>query len=183
VHINHLIFGSTYLIGLFWIAAGVGGGLGVIVASLAFVIYATYVLRWAPLFGIIYLLFPAAPLSLGALAINTLVGPSVLTFLGLSSHTNLGEVMCGLLTVLASFLAQLAGHAMYEDFKAPPALSHGFVAAPPLEWISFLLRCWEVDGKAEELLGLQGVWEETRELRMSAHALLARCDGQRSGGS
>ena len=48
--------------------------------------------------------------------------------------------LLGLGTVLASFTFQLVGHALHEDFSAPPLLFHGFVAAPLLEYMSLVFR-------------------------------------------
>ena len=42
--------------------------------------------------------------------------------------------------VLFSFSAQLLGHYFFETIHAKPNLFHGFVAAPTLEYVSFLLR-------------------------------------------
>jgi len=67
--------------------------------------------------------------------------------------------------ILGSFMAQIAGHVMCEDYQAPPSLMHGFVAAPILETVSLMLR-----------LGLlssddQDVWKEVDEIRHRAAQL------------
>ena len=55
-----------------------------------------------------------------------------------SAQINWQATLTGVALVLMSFVAQLAGHALHEEFAAPPHLFHGFVAAPLL--ILFRLR-------------------------------------------
>lgn len=51
------------------------------------------------------------------------------------------QAMSGFALMMGSFACQLAGHAYFEVFQAPPDLVHGFFAAPVLEWMSLLGRC------------------------------------------
>ena len=49
-------------------------------------------------------------------------------------------IIASLVTILSSLILQVIGHASFEEFQAPPAISHGFLAAPVLEWACFWLR-------------------------------------------
>ena len=67
-------------------------------------------------------------------------------------------VLISLAVIILSFSFQLIGHFYCEKFIAKPDLWHGFVAAPILEWVSFLFR-------VNLLPELADVWEEVTEIR------------------
>ena len=69
-------------------------------------------------------------------------------------------VLVSLGVVFVSFICLLVGHRMHEEFQAPPLFFHGFIAAPALEWITFLYR---VGLSRPE--GLESLEREVRDLR------------------
>jgi hypothetical protein len=51
-----------------------------------------------------------------------------------------GVMLIGFGFWFMSFMLQLTGHAIFEEFEAPMLPWHGFVAAPILEWCCFCYR-------------------------------------------
>lgn len=67
-------------------------------------------------------------------------------------------LLIGLAVILLSFCLQLIGHFSCELFIAKPDVWHGFVAAPILEWVSFLFR-------VNVLPEMLDVWDEVTRIR------------------
>eukprot|EP01123_Difflugia_compressa_P004501 TRINITY_DN15931_c0_g1_i1.p1 TRINITY_DN15931_c0_g1~~TRINITY_DN15931_c0_g1_i1.p1 ORF type:complete len:137 (-),score=8.25 TRINITY_DN15931_c0_g1_i1:10-369(-) len=62
--------------------------------------------------------------------------------------------------VILIFGLQLIGHWLHEDFESPIFPWHGFVAAPPLEYMALLHRIFR--NKYEQ------VWKEVEDMRRQA---------------
>ena len=188
IHINHMIFLNTYLLGVFIFCGSVVQLLVniclsmipgekdkmicqvLVVISLALLVlaYGSYVVLLAISFkkyirsecpektskksivGLLtYMIFVILLTVLAFVCVDALE----------SSPTN-SIINCsiGFSIILGSFGVQLLGHWCFEYFNAKPDLWHGFVAAPVLEWISFLHRC----GSMQEL---DPIWKEVLEIR------------------
>ena len=68
------------------------------------------------------------------------------------------KILVDLGIVLGSFVMQILGHCMFEEFHSPPNLAHGFIAAPLLEFVSLVFRLGflhdlrvEVDREVEKI--------------------------------
>ena len=137
IHRNHLLFLSTYLLGVAlslaaWRAAAT------LTAAAAYSVYAAWLLRGAPCAAACFVVYIGVQCA-GALWLAGGLGPA--GDAPLAAWSRWQRAMLGLGAVLGSFCAQLVGHARYEELHAPrPHLFHGFVAAPVLEWASALLR-------------------------------------------
>ena len=159
---------SSYTVGALLVAAGLaqacglgaatGAAAGVSGGALGLALAVSLVLAWPPLLGAVYLAFPVTPLAAlaaylaerAADAAASSPSPSsssssaLAAAVFLSSHLSaLGaaSAAAGGALVLLSLLGQGAAHVVHEDFAAPPALAHGLVAAPALEWAALAVRC------------------------------------------
>eukprot|EP00756_Hemistasia_phaeocysticola_P059026 Hpha_TRINITY_DN35725_c0_g1::TRINITY_DN35725_c0_g1_i1::g.139861::m.139861 len=150
MHINHLIFLNTYMFGVF--LAFSSTGLWPVVSAVA-VLYALYAVMLTRGVAVPYALFVGG-MACGAWFVveNELIGHL------LKWH----YALVGLGVILVSFILQLAGHAVHEDFKAPPLLKHGFVSAPVLEFMSLVFRL----GLCRDLR--QRVYEQVETARADA---------------
>jgi len=126
LQLNHLLFLNLYVLGVLMIAASFGGWSSVCTIM---AIYASYAVYLARLQALPYLCL----VGLLAVYATELAARS-----GSQQSYNWEAALTGLWIVFGSFLAQLAGHALFEEFAAPPHLFHGFVAAPLLEFVSLL---------------------------------------------
>lgn len=131
LHINHLIFLHTLLFGMMLSVSAAG------VWELTVAVVALFV-------AYICLLFTARRSLLAlpyCLFVSLLATSAWIVREELSRGFRPWQILLvGLGIVLTSFAVQLYGHAKYEEFEAPPNLWHGFVAAPILEYTSFLFR-------------------------------------------
>ena len=150
------MFLHTYVLGVFiCAAAALRFPLVAAVASL----YAMYIMgltRRRPLLGAAYCVAFLGPLAYAAVVLEALLEQQL-------DNSRAAAAGAGLAIVLGSFMLQLLGHCLHERFQAPLSLLHGFVAAPPLEWISFLLRCGFAGGVHDPVFG--GIWEEVASAR------------------
>lgn len=129
LHVNHLIFLHTYLFGMLLLLASSTEWL-VLAGTTA--VYAMYVIVLTQRLALPYVAFVGG-LAAAAWELQR----------WLSIAVELAPWMVALIAVgvvLSSFICQLVGHAVHERFQAPPAILHGFVAAPPLEYVSLLGR-------------------------------------------
>lgn len=129
LHINHMIFLHTNFISL-------------VLVTVIFSMYACVIIR------------PLHFTALYTLGILVLAAVAFVFEAYLSSTYDLQKWAIGAIgggVVLASFVCQLLGHALYEDFTASPNLIHGFLAAPILEFQCFLYR-WKLSNPAEYVL-------------------------------
>ena len=136
LHINHLLFLHTYLLAVFTIAGGVGSLLapvwgGAAVQMLFFIAICVYAMSLGGVRGSPYCVFVGLVLWIARFEVPRWLG-------GEDPST---QAMSGFALMMLSFACQLAGHAYFEIFQAPPDLLHGFFAAPVLEWMSLLGRC------------------------------------------
>lgn len=130
IALNHLLFLNTYVLGVLLVVDSCGGPLALyVVVSL----YATYSLAMSLGAALPYMV------CIALLCVAAQRAGEALRSSGGLDHS--WEVPCvGVGLVLLSFIAQLVGHALHEEFSAPPDLFHGFVAAPVLESISLQMR-------------------------------------------
>ena len=136
LHINHLVFLHTYGIGIGVLTLGVS-------SFLSFLILFSYC---------IYILLLSSSglkknkgLLYGLLYIGSFVTVQIFAVYSIAEAVNefqkIETVALGLLIILVSFMMQLVGHCLHENFATEPHLVHGFIAAPFLEFISLLIRC------------------------------------------
>ena len=128
IHINHMLFLNTYLFGVFLIVASSGLWQLVVAVAALYALYAVVLTRGiALLYGVAIFGIAAGAWFLVDTTATAAFHSWYYAFVGLG-------------VVLVSFVLQLVGHAIHEEFKAPPLLKHGFVSAPVLEYVSFLFR-------------------------------------------
>lgn len=125
IHVNHLVFLNTYLLGIFVALGSVHGAvLGVVALALsahAFELAGACV---------------AAPFAVQVAGL-VLVAESAQNAL----DAGIGAMTMGLAVALASLLAQVAGHAVFEELRPlRPAPLHGLVCAPFLESVALQFR-------------------------------------------
>ena len=130
LQLNHLLFLNTYMFGILSIAASILQGW--YLAYAVTLIYAAYALYLARFWAVPYLCLVSLLAVLATELATTMLQNEE------SNQTSYIAPLTGLGIVLGSFIAQLAGHAMFETFAAPPHLFHGFIAAPLLEFVSLL---------------------------------------------
>lgn len=126
LHINHMIFLHSYMFGIFTISS-LGGWLSLFMAALPFLLYTIFIIK--PVIGAGFYICVVSGLAVAAEVFGNYIATS-----------DWMTAVIGLGIVLISFCCQLAGHAFYEDYFAPPALLHGFIAAPILEFQCFLYK-------------------------------------------
>ena len=132
IHINHIIFLQTYLYG--WAVVFCSPPLAVPILLLVIMILLA-------LYSILLVKGPGCLPFLFSLTLVSVCGYFTKQALADHAHVDDGYIaLIGLGIVLASFIFQLLGHAMFEEFMAPPSLMHGFIAAPVLEGMSLLFR-------------------------------------------
>jgi uncharacterized membrane protein YGL010W len=124
IHINHLIFGQTYLFGATLLLLS----LGTLYPSLAaMVTYVSYCVRMEYYLGMSYstviLVVYFAAFSLWAFVLDR--KPAYLLSIGI---------------MVTSLLCQVVGHQVYELYQASPNLLHGLYSAPFLEWCGLWYR-------------------------------------------
>jgi hypothetical protein len=128
LHINHMIFLHTYLFGLLLLCS-CGGWIPLIVIDAMYIIYAWKLIQ-PHAYAIAYSLFLCA------------IGFVAKFFLFIMESEYDYEVwevvIIGVGIIIVSFMCQLYGHHRYEDYTAPPSLTHGLFAAPILEFQCFL---------------------------------------------
>jgi hypothetical protein len=155
IHVNHLVFLNAYLLAVLTLLDGTDALLGfpallpagtrVLPAALVAAL-CMYALRLGGVRSVPYCAFVAA---LGWIATARM--PGLLQELGGYHENDNGDdgpsqqaarasAGAGFGLMLAAFMCQLAGHALFEVFQAPPSLMHGFFAAPVLEWLALLGR-------------------------------------------
>ena len=166
-HVNHLIMGVVYLSGLFMaLAAPWSSSLGAyFVSSLLFSLCVLFVLDCGASVGLAFIVVPIVP----ALLFSYLAAPvveEVIKGLGSSVHGAAAIGMGSVIIILAGLFGQVAAHTAWEEHQAPPALLHGFVVAPPLEWLVLWLRC---GGTVPAQL--YGVMEEANAIRSSSDVI------------
>lgn len=127
IHVNHMFFLNTYLFGVFLIVASFG------LWQLVFAVAALYAL-----YAVVLTRGMAAPYA--AIVISGLAAGAWFLVDTTTSFDNRYYAFIGLGVVLVSFVLQLIGHAVHEEFNAQPLLKHGFVSAPVLEYVSFVFR-------------------------------------------
>lgn len=159
ITINHLLFLNTYVFGVLLALASCGGNVALYIVTSLYATYALCMSRGAalPYVGCVVLLCMSAQR-----------GVEVLHSSGLDRSW---EVTCiGACVVLLSFMAQLAGHGLHEEFSAPPDLFHGFVAAPVLESISLQMRLGLMPALSEVVNGeVERVRSEGRRTAQEHH--------------
>ena len=185
LHLNHMIFLNAYLFSVFLVAAS--SGYWQVPAALA-AAYGLYVVvlagRWvgAPYVVLVGLLASGAWLLRLALAGDFDVGEA-----GSGAGEGAGVklepwqiLLVGVGAMLGSFICQLVGHARTERLIAKPHLFHGFVAAPALEWVSFLYRCGAIRPPF-----LNEVWGEVAIIQKDAarRAAETKAGGSKMGGA
>lgn len=132
IQINHLIFLHTYLLGVFILSSC--DWITFFLSMSPFMLYASLIIRpWH--YCVLYNLF---------ILIIATVGMWINLYL-LGSVYLWETVVISLVIILFSFICQLVGHYLFEKIQAPPSLLHGFIAAPILEFQSFLMRMNVVD--------------------------------------
>ena len=132
LHINHMIFLFTYILGIL-LAMSAGGWILTALGTSLLIMYAMYVVKDMSI-----------PFMFIVIGLNYLV--RVIDegyFMQDEGSTN--KLLTALAICLGSFFVQIAGHIVFEDYQAPPSLMHGFVAAPVLETVSlqFRLGCFK----------------------------------------
>jgi hypothetical protein len=166
IHVNHLAFLNAYLLAVLTLLDGADAllrlpvllpaGIRVLPAALVAAVWA-YALRLGGVRSAPYCVFVGA---LGQVAtaglLQSLLGYTRDDAPGVSTGAGFGFM-------LAAFLCQLAGHALFEVFQAPPSLIHGFFAAPVLEWLALLGRL----GLMPELV-MQDVWRRVKAIRTTS---------------
>lgn len=155
LHYNHLLFLHTYLFGTFLLLAAAGQ----LVVAAGSLVYASYTLLLTRAALPSMLTYCAFLLALAGIAWHVSLrcgGPA----------STVAWTATGI--IIGSFACQLVGHAWHEAFVAPPALAHGFLAAPPLEVLVLMERL----GVQPTLHG--AVLRRVRELRTEAFRQLER---------
>jgi hypothetical protein len=144
LHLNHMIFLNTYLFSVFLVAASSGYWQVPAALAAAYSLYVVVLARWvgAPYVVLVGLLASGAWLLRLALAGDFVEARPPLALAGSGVRLEPWQILLvGVGAMLGSFICQLVGHARTELLIAKPHLFHGFVAAPALEWVSFLYRC------------------------------------------
>ena len=152
LHINHLVFFNTYLFGAsvikFLYVADSKNNHNIIIRAMN--LMSSRNQFGEVLTGAFYIVFVVGGVAVGAYFFNEhmmkefgKVWKKILVDLGI---------------VLGSFVMQILGHCMFEEFHSPPNLAHGFVAAPLLEFVSLVFRLGflhdlrvEVDREVEKI--------------------------------
>lgn len=168
LQLNHLVFLHTYLAGVLLLLAAAsqalcGGPLILVLSSATYVAFVGAFLR-----------VPGAAAPYCALLVALAAGAWELhSWLAAASPVAAPwwaepwAVGAGI--VLGSLSCQLVGHALHEEFLAPPAPVHGFFAAPPLEWLSLLCR---LGARPALLNGLEAAVDEVRQRAREKQALI-----------
>ena len=119
-------------------------------------------------FGQVDFIFPSSWEHNGIVLTHTILIAAICTsahfFVAIHGVTSLlrwQQILIGIGVSLTSLLMQLAGHFMWEDFQAPPAISHGLLMAPLLEWHSLFYRCSCYGRQSKQ----QKIWEEVDAAR------------------
>lgn len=165
LHLNHLVFLNTYIIGMLVTSSGLCGTLSdddhgqcsVWTMVVLFDTYALVLTRGVAL--------PYAAMVGGFGVLAMMLSNTVHAYY----HSHVYVILVGLGIMLCSFAAQLLGHRYFERFAAPPHLFHGFVAAPLLEYSSLLFRLGLLPGLCAE------VAVEVQKARGEAGARLMDC--------
>jgi hypothetical protein len=140
LHINHLLFLHTYGIGIGILTLGLSSFLSFLILFL----YCIYILLLSSsgltknkglLYGLLYI---------GSFVILQIFAVSFIAE-AVNEFQKIETVALGLLITLVSFMMQLIGHCLHENFATEPHLVHGFIAAPFLEFVSLLIRCKIID--------------------------------------
>lgn len=128
LHLNHLIFLHIYLFGLFLLCACFSW-LVCLVLEAAFITYACKLIQPSP-YAIVYVVILCA---IGLAAMGCLfIMETELDYEIWEIFIVAGGI------ILFSFACQLIGHYRYEKYTAPTSLTNSLVAAPILEFQSFL---------------------------------------------
>lgn len=140
---NHLVFLHSYMIGIFLLSS-MAGWFVLLFAALLFAIYAMYLIR--PVGGaMLYTIFIAV-ISYSAFELQSYIEISC-------NLTNWMQALVGFGIILISFVCQLIGHSLHEEYTAPPRLTHGLFAAPILEIQSLILRLQLGDKQFQKEIG------------------------------
>lgn len=141
IHINHMFLLHTYLLGAYFSACVYSdNSVPVIVAIASLVtICDLVVLRSHSLIlcGLSHVIIMVWPLAYAAHYLSLYVQTAYSM-----DRSNVCMLVAGPTVMLTSLLLQVAAHHYHEEFQAPMSLLHGLLAAPGLEWTSFLLRCY-----------------------------------------
>jgi len=140
LHANHLFLLHVYQLGLLTLVACLPSiCLGTLytayycvplyVASLALCMFEILFAR-GTVYGWTHSMLVVLPLTAAAQYISEIM----------VEQWNYIAILICLGVIVVSLLLQVLGHVLYEEFQAPPANSHGFLAAPVLEWTCLWLR-------------------------------------------
>jgi uncharacterized membrane protein YGL010W len=154
LHINHLIFGNLYLISLLMFGYSLGGLIGMGVTSLIYLSLCNYVMGWKVKYGIVFTLHFAILFFIG--------WKSSMFYESSAKDARFPLMWFSLCSILFCFICQLIGHQLFESRQAKPSLYHGFIAAPPLELLSLIMRVSDERSLPTEL---RGIWSEVVETR------------------
>lgn len=154
LHFNHILFLHSYVLGVLMTAAAALRFPLVVSLSVVFACYVIGLLRKLPLLAGSYCLMWLGPIAYAAVCAESHL--ELVTSRGTAAGI-------GLAVVLGSFMLQLLGHCLHERYQAPISFLHGFVSAPPLEWVSLFLRVGALGGPKDAFLG--GVWQEVDDFR------------------
>jgi uncharacterized membrane protein YGL010W len=153
LHINHLIFLNSYLFGVSLLLNTISP-YAVIPVFAAYSLYAMNLMSSRSHFqevltGALYICIVGC-IAVGAYFCNE----HLMTELGKTWK----KIMVDVGIILGSFMMQILGHCLFEEFHAPPDLIHGFVAAPLLEFVSLVFRlgflrdlCVEVNTEVQKV--------------------------------
>ena len=161
LHANHLLFLHSYVFGLFALFASPRSMPVFAIGTLLFIAFAIWLIRVIGIWVLPYALWLAALARLACEVVWSWSG-------GIPPITS---ALISLAVILVSFVAQLIGHALFEEFVAPPSLCHGFLAAPPLEYVCLLLRLG--------LLPRLNALVSCQAAALRARAALQACESQR----
>lgn len=160
LHFNHLLFLQSYELGVLLLLCAGSEWLMTAVAAL-YAVYAAWLAREKAL------PFLASLAGLAAAAWYAVAA------LGAAGLARWEVALLGLSLVLGSFVLQLLGHWLFEEFNAKPSLLHGFVSAPILEGVVLLFRLGLCPETASDL------WARAETLRAEARAEAARDEAAR----
>jgi uncharacterized membrane protein YGL010W len=160
LHVNHLLFLQSYELGVLLLLCAGSGWLSAALAGL-YAAYAAWLAREKALPFLV---------SLAGLAVAASYTAAALGAAGLARWE---IALLGLGLVLGSFLLQLLGHWLFEEFNAKPSLLHGFVSAPILEGVVLLFRLGFYPALASD------VFARAEALRAEARAESERDESER----
>jgi hypothetical protein len=127
---------------------------GAVVSFLVAAIFALYAIILVRELSVLFLLILGALLYAAQLSTNV--------FPGLGSRA---LVASGI--ILGSFILQIIGHNLHEDYQAPPSLNYGFVAAPVLKSVRLLFRLVNFKSQKSSI-----IMKQVEEIRLRASSRL-----------